>query len=94
MGREVDQAERLHELVDIDAPVLVEVDALRQVCHGLVADLHLEVRAQELPGLMELLKRDQTCQTERQRKKKVFRSDPEKKKHEKKVPKRGLHRKE
>lgn len=80
MGREVDQAERLQELVDIDAPVLVEVDALRQVRHGLVADLHLEVRAQELPGLVELLKRDQTCQTERRRKKKVSRSEPEKKK--------------
>lgn len=93
MGREVDQAERLHELVDIDAPVLVEVDALRQVCHGLVADLHLEVRAQELPGLMELLKRDQTCQTERQRKKKSS-GQTLKKKKKTKVPKRGLQRKE
>lgn len=61
---EVDQAESLHELVDIDAPILVKVDALRQVRHGLVADFHLKVRAQEFPGLMKLLKRDQTCQTE------------------------------
>lgn len=60
----MDQAESLHELVDIDAPVLVEVDALGQVCHSLVTDVHLQVRAQEFPGLMKLLKRDQTCQTE------------------------------
>lgn len=60
----MDQAESLHELVDINAPVLVEVNALGQVCHGLVTDFHLKVRAQEFPGLMKLLKRNQTCQTE------------------------------
>lgn len=39
----MDQAESLHELVDIDAPVLVKVNALCQVSHGLVADFHLKV---------------------------------------------------
>lgn len=55
MRREVHQPESLHELVDVDAAVLVEVDARRQVCYGLVADIHLEMGAQELPGLTELL---------------------------------------
>lgn len=58
--REVHQPESLHELIDIDAPVLVEVNALGQVCDGLVAYLHLKMRTQEFPGLMKLLKRDQT----------------------------------
>lgn len=60
MRREVYQPECLHELVDVDAPVLVEVNALGQVCDGLVTDLHLKMRAQELPGLTKLLERDQT----------------------------------
>lgn len=60
MCREIHQPESLHELVDIDAPVLVEVDALCQVCDGLVTDLCLKMRAQEFPGLMKLLERDQT----------------------------------
>lgn len=60
MCREVHQPESLHELIDIDAPVLVEVDALGQVCYGLVTDVHLKMRAQELPGLTKLLERDQT----------------------------------
>lgn len=59
MCRQVHQPESLHELVYIDAPVLVEVDALGQVSYGLVCDVHLKMRAQEFPGLMELLKRDQ-----------------------------------
>lgn len=58
--RQVHQPESLHELIDIDAPVLVEVDALGQVSYGLVGDVHLKMRAQEFPGPMELLKRDQT----------------------------------
>lgn len=55
MRREVHQPESLHELINVDAAVLVEVDARRQVCYGLVADVHLEMGAQELPGLTELL---------------------------------------
>lgn len=55
MRREVRQPESLHELVDVDAAVLVEVNARRQVCYGLVADIHLEMGAQEFPGLTELL---------------------------------------
>lgn len=55
MRREIRQPESLHELVDVDAAVLVEVDARCQVCYGLVADVHLEMGAQELPGLTELL---------------------------------------
>lgn len=58
--REIYQPESLHELIDVDAPVLVEVNALGQVCDDLVADLCLEVSAQEFPCLTKLLKRDQT----------------------------------
>lgn len=58
--REVHQPERLHELVDVDAPVLIEVNALGKVFDDLVADLCLEVSAQEFPCLTKLLKRDQT----------------------------------
>lgn len=58
------KAESLHELVDVDAPVLVEVHALSQVGDGLVADLHFQMGAQEFPGLMELLERDQTWNTD------------------------------
>lgn len=60
MCGEVHQPESLHELVDVDAAILVEVHALGQVRDGLVADFHLKMRAQEFPGLTELLKRDQT----------------------------------
>lgn len=59
MCRQVHQPESLHELIDIDASVLVEVDALGQVSYGLVCDVHLQMRAQEFPGLMELLERNQ-----------------------------------
>lgn len=60
MCREVHQSEGLHELVDVNVAVLVEVDALGQVRDCLVANFHLQMRAQELPGLTKLLKRDQT----------------------------------
>ncbi len=60
MCREVHQPKSLHELIDIDAPVLVEVNALGQVCNGLVTDLCLKMRAQEFPGLTKLLERDWT----------------------------------
>lgn len=63
-GREVGQPESLHELVDVDAAVLVEVDAGRQVCYGLVADVHLEVGAEELPGLTKLLVGDRPLMEE------------------------------
>lgn len=60
MGGEVHQSESLHELVDVDAAIFVEVHALGQVCDGLIADFHLQVRAQEFPSLTKLFVRDQT----------------------------------
>lgn len=60
MCREVHQTESLHELIDVNASVFVEVDALGQVCDGVVTNLCLKMRAQEFPGLTELLERDQT----------------------------------
>lgn len=67
MCRDSHEAESLHELVDVDAPVLVEVDALSQVGDGLVTDLRFQMRAQEFPGLTELLERDQTWTETRRR---------------------------
>ncbi len=58
--RVLHQAKGLHELVDVDAAVLVEIDALGQIRDGFIADVRLQVRAQQLPRLTKLLKRDQT----------------------------------
>lgn len=60
MCGDVHQPESLHELIDVDAPVLVEVDAPGQVRDGPVADLRLQMRAQEFPSLPKLLERNQT----------------------------------
>lgn len=59
-SRMLHQPKGLHELVDVDAAVLVEVDALGQICDGFIADVRLQVRAQQLPRLTKLLERDQT----------------------------------
>lgn len=53
--------EGLEELVEVDAAVLVEVDAARQVVDDAVLHRHSQVRAEELPGLAELLDGDETC---------------------------------
>lgn len=55
----VREAKGLHELVDVDAAVLVPVDGDGQVGDGLVRDLHLQVDAQQLPGLPEVLDGDE-----------------------------------
>lgn len=60
VAREVGQTKSLHELVDVDAAVLVEIDAGRQVGDSLVADVDLQVGAEELPGLTKLLVGDWT----------------------------------
>ena len=56
----LNQTERLHELVDVYAAVFVEVDAEGQVWDGLVGDVGLQVGAQKLPSLTELLEWDET----------------------------------
>lgn len=55
----VRQPEGLHELVNVDAAVLVAVDGDGQVGDVLVGDFHLQVDAQELPRLPEVLHRDE-----------------------------------
>lgn len=55
----VREAEGLHKLVDVDAAVLVTVNGDGQVGDGLVRDLHLQVDAQQLPGLPEVLHADE-----------------------------------
>lgn len=53
------QAEGLQELIDVDAAVLVEVDASGQVTDAIVCDVDGHVRAEELPGVSELVQRDE-----------------------------------
>lgn len=55
----VREPEGLHELVDVDAAVVVAVDGDRQVGDGIIRDLHLQVDAQQLPGLPEVLHGDE-----------------------------------
>lgn len=55
----VREAESLHELVDVDAAVVVAVDGHCQVGDGLVRDFHLQVDAEQLPGLTEVLHADE-----------------------------------
>lgn len=55
----VREAEGLHELVDVDAAILVAVNGDGQVWDGLVRDLHFQVDAQQLPGLPEVLHADE-----------------------------------
>lgn len=55
----VRQPKGLHELVDVDAAVVVAVDGDGQVGDVLVGDLHLQVDAQELPRLPEVLHRNE-----------------------------------
>lgn len=57
----VREAEGLHELVDVDATILVAVDGDGQIRDGVVRDLHLQVDAQQLPGLPEVLHANETC---------------------------------
>lgn len=55
----VREAEGLHELVNVDAAVLVAVDGDGQVGDGVVRDLHFEVDAQQFPGLPKVLNGDE-----------------------------------
>lgn len=55
----VREPESLHELVDVDAAVVVAVDGLGQVADVFVRDLHLQVDAEQLPRLPEVLHADE-----------------------------------
>lgn len=49
------QAERLQELVDVDAAILVEVNASGKVADAVLRAADVHVGAEELPGLPELI---------------------------------------
>lgn len=53
--------ERLEELVEVDAAVLVEIDAPCHVINGSVVHIHTQVRTEEFPCLPELLDGNLTC---------------------------------
>lgn len=57
----VREAKGLHELIDVDATIVVAVDGDGQIRDGLVRDLHLQVDAQQLPGLPEVLHANEAC---------------------------------
>lgn len=49
------KAEGLQELIDINAAVLVEVDASGEVTDAVVCDISVHVSAEQLPNLPELV---------------------------------------
>lgn len=55
----VREAEGLHELINVNAAIVVAVYSDGQVRDGIVCDLHLQVDAQQLPGLPEVLHGDE-----------------------------------
>lgn len=60
----VNHSESLQELGEVDAAVLVEVDASCQVVDGSVVDVHAQVSAEETPGVTKLLGGDETWRTQ------------------------------
>lgn len=56
-----DQAEGFQELVEIDVPILVEINAANQVINAIIREFNVHVGAEQLPGLLEFLKGDETC---------------------------------
>ena len=56
----VHHPEGLQELCEVDAAVLVEVDAARQGVDGAVVKGDAQVTAEETPGVAELVQGDKT----------------------------------
>lgn len=56
------KAEGLQELVDVDAAILVEVDASGEVTDVVIGDVDVHVGAEELPCLSELIQGDESLQ--------------------------------
>lgn len=54
--------EGLEELGEVDAAVLVEIDAPRHVVNGAVVHVHTQVRTEQFPCLAELLDGNLTCE--------------------------------
>lgn len=58
----MDDPEGLEELVEVDAAVLVEIDAACHVVNGSVVHIHTQVRTEQVPCLAELLDGNLTCE--------------------------------
>lgn len=56
-----DQAEGFQELVEVNVPILVEVNAANQVINAIIREFNVHVGAEQLPSLLEFLKGDETC---------------------------------
>ncbi|KAF2986945.1 hypothetical protein EK904_002076 [Melospiza melodia maxima] len=56
-----DQAEGFQELVEVNVPILVEVNAANQVVNAIIREFNVHVGAEQFPGLLEFLKGDETC---------------------------------
>lgn len=56
------KAEGLQELIDVDAAILVEVDASGEVTDVVIGDVDVHVGAEELPCLSELIQGDESLQ--------------------------------
>lgn len=58
----MDDPEGLEELVEVDAAILVEIDAACHVVNGSVVHIHTQVRTEQVPCLAELLDGNLTCE--------------------------------
>lgn len=61
------KAEGLQELIDVDAAILVEVDASGEVTDVVICDVDVHVQAEELPRLSELIQGDESLREGRSR---------------------------
>lgn len=55
-----DEAEGFEELVEVDVAILIEIDAANQVIDAIVCEFNVHVGTEQLPGLVEFIKRDET----------------------------------
>lgn len=56
-----DKAEGFQELIEVNVPILVEINAANQVINAIIREFNVHVGAEHLPGLLEFLKGDETC---------------------------------
>lgn len=60
-GALFDEAEGFQELIEVYVPILVKINAANQVVNAVICDFNVHVGAEQLPGLLEFLKGDETC---------------------------------
>lgn len=56
-----DEAEGFQKLIEVNVPILVEINAANQVINAIICEFNVHVGAEQLPGLLKFLKGDETC---------------------------------